>query len=376
MKSYLGKNADGLLEREDRVYFDRDMKRKIIKKSDERCAHCGKPISVKTMTVEHVIPISKGGTNELENLVALCECCNKEKSNKVVNASYYPWLRVEHSDSIHSEISRYTDNPYNVTAKNLINMDVFSMEESWVDEFQEMSIRMYKGMNSVLRDKYKTRPDEARMKQEWNKMVNKSSRLKGMTVSRVGASDFDEVLKFYKRYLKETVGYSEAKKLPINDMLNTAVYENSLYAFRDGMGDIIGAFSFRIDDCMFYDGKELILDMLCFRYVNDIIPLIFVVQSLFMDKIVSLSGLKEFPVSFRTWKQMNNATSRFFRAIKSSYEVIIDGVFIKDFICNGFNVELLKNETMEKWLESPFVKGFDGEFFEEDSEYQKWLNAI
>ena len=33
------------------------------------------------MTMDHIIPLSRGGKNEAENLVALCPECNKRKGN-------------------------------------------------------------------------------------------------------------------------------------------------------------------------------------------------------------------------------------------------------------------------------------------------------
>lgn len=68
------------------TYEERDL---ILKSSYGKCAACGKPLTTKTMTVEHIIPISRGGSNEMENLVALCEPCNKRKDNLLYTASFY-----------------------------------------------------------------------------------------------------------------------------------------------------------------------------------------------------------------------------------------------------------------------------------------------
>lgn len=41
-----------------------------------KCLKCG---SSKRLTVDHVVPISKGGSNTLLNLQCLCYGCNRQK---------------------------------------------------------------------------------------------------------------------------------------------------------------------------------------------------------------------------------------------------------------------------------------------------------
>ena len=43
------------------------------------CAKCG---STKDLTIDHIIPRVRGGTNELANLQTLCAPCNQQKSRK------------------------------------------------------------------------------------------------------------------------------------------------------------------------------------------------------------------------------------------------------------------------------------------------------
>lgn len=48
------------------------------------CYLCSKPMTAKTMQVDHIMPITKlGGTNMSYNLAPLCPKCNRKKSNKV-----------------------------------------------------------------------------------------------------------------------------------------------------------------------------------------------------------------------------------------------------------------------------------------------------
>jgi len=44
-----------------------------------RCAQCG---SQENLTIDHVVPMSQGGTDEVENLQFLCRSCNSRKSDK------------------------------------------------------------------------------------------------------------------------------------------------------------------------------------------------------------------------------------------------------------------------------------------------------
>ncbi|TRZ84908.1 MAG: HNH endonuclease [Streptomycetaceae bacterium] len=44
------------------------------------CQYCG---SEDATTVDHVVPISKGGTDDPDNLVAACTRCNYSKGNRM-----------------------------------------------------------------------------------------------------------------------------------------------------------------------------------------------------------------------------------------------------------------------------------------------------
>lgn len=53
----------------------------IYARYNGHCAYCGQPMKRKTMTVNHVVPQSKGGGNNIENLMPCCSRCNTMKAS-------------------------------------------------------------------------------------------------------------------------------------------------------------------------------------------------------------------------------------------------------------------------------------------------------
>lgn len=56
---------------------------KVFNRDNFRCVYCGRgPSDGVKLQVDHVQPVSKGGTNDLLNLVTACSECNLGKGNK------------------------------------------------------------------------------------------------------------------------------------------------------------------------------------------------------------------------------------------------------------------------------------------------------
>ena len=111
---------------EQRIRSTRTRKEQIHDKCKGICAHCGRPISIgEDFSLEHVIPLAKGGTNDYSNMVALCRECNKEKGDDIVSADYYsyaPPLVYEEIENILD--SYYKENDW-LTQDTLFKQDRF-----------------------------------------------------------------------------------------------------------------------------------------------------------------------------------------------------------------------------------------------------------
>ena len=67
-----------------RTRIPRGMRHEVFKRDNYRCVECGaSKDDGATLHVDHKVPVSKGGTDELENLQTLCSDCNLNKSDVI-----------------------------------------------------------------------------------------------------------------------------------------------------------------------------------------------------------------------------------------------------------------------------------------------------
>ena len=59
----------------------------IYYRENKKCFYCSKNLSFKQMSIDHFYPLSKGGTNDIFNIVCSCKKCNREKENTVLKNS-------------------------------------------------------------------------------------------------------------------------------------------------------------------------------------------------------------------------------------------------------------------------------------------------
>jgi len=60
-----------------------------IRNRSPMCPACGRFVECENLTVDHIIPITKGGTNYISNIQPLCALCNSTKNNFVMEAKVY-----------------------------------------------------------------------------------------------------------------------------------------------------------------------------------------------------------------------------------------------------------------------------------------------
>lgn len=73
--------AEGLIENtKRREPIPQHVQDTVWRRDGGRCVKCG---SQENLEFDHIIPLSKGGSNTVRNIQLLCQKCNREKSNKI-----------------------------------------------------------------------------------------------------------------------------------------------------------------------------------------------------------------------------------------------------------------------------------------------------
>jgi len=60
-------------------------RKNILLRDRNSCQYCGVVLPASELTLDHVIPRSRGGNSTWENLVACCHACNRRKGNRMLH---------------------------------------------------------------------------------------------------------------------------------------------------------------------------------------------------------------------------------------------------------------------------------------------------
>lgn len=112
-----------------------DEKMDIARKYHFRCAHCGAttyPMMVGGRgTVDHYIPLSKGGVSQSVNYVYLCEKCNKEKGSLILDPQkYLRYIDAKPYEQLRRYFYDYLESFEYFNRRNLLACDAYTFSVS------------------------------------------------------------------------------------------------------------------------------------------------------------------------------------------------------------------------------------------------------
>lgn len=74
---------------------------RLFKRDGYQCSYCG---SKKNLTIDHILPKSRGGRNTWQNLITCCSGCNRIKGDKTPEEAKMTMIFSPYEPSIFSEV--------------------------------------------------------------------------------------------------------------------------------------------------------------------------------------------------------------------------------------------------------------------------------
>ena len=66
------------------------LRQAVYERDNFTCQYCGFHASEKELEIDHIVPVSRGGTNDIDNLRTSCSKCNKKKGAKLERSKQAP----------------------------------------------------------------------------------------------------------------------------------------------------------------------------------------------------------------------------------------------------------------------------------------------
>ena len=66
-----------------RTSLSKDMRLAVYKRDNGICQICGKPLTLDNFTIDHIVPLNRGGINDIDNYRCTCRRCNQFKSDSL-----------------------------------------------------------------------------------------------------------------------------------------------------------------------------------------------------------------------------------------------------------------------------------------------------
>jgi 5-methylcytosine-specific restriction endonuclease McrA len=77
-------------------------RKNILLRDRNTCQYCGRTLPAAELTLDHVLPRSRGGLSTWENLVACCHPCNRRKGNRLLHETEMKLLREPRPFTLHT----------------------------------------------------------------------------------------------------------------------------------------------------------------------------------------------------------------------------------------------------------------------------------
>jgi 5-methylcytosine-specific restriction endonuclease McrA len=64
-----------------RIKIPDSVRKYVFERNNYQCQSCGQTYAETQLSIDHIIPLAKGGSNDISNLQTLCLTCNQKKKH-------------------------------------------------------------------------------------------------------------------------------------------------------------------------------------------------------------------------------------------------------------------------------------------------------
>lgn len=78
----------------------RSLRLAVYERDNFTCQYCGAHADEEELQIDHIVPVSRGGTNDFNNLITSCSTCNKKKGAKLKQDTQVPDAIVDDEENV------------------------------------------------------------------------------------------------------------------------------------------------------------------------------------------------------------------------------------------------------------------------------------
>lgn len=112
----------------------------VFKRDSFTCQYCGSTPPSVVLECDHIDPISKGGTNDLYNLITACFDCNRGKSDKTLS-NIPESIKEKHSVLIEKDLQFVEYQKLLKKHNRRINKEIKDVSDIFESEFEGFSLK-------------------------------------------------------------------------------------------------------------------------------------------------------------------------------------------------------------------------------------------
>ncbi len=110
---------------------------KVFQRDNFTCQYCGRKTPEVILEIEHVIPISKGGTDEEDNLTTSCFECNRGKGRNLLDT-------ILKDKDVHDETILLAEKEFQLAEYNYIKNKIRDRENKEIGELKNHFVNQFK----------------------------------------------------------------------------------------------------------------------------------------------------------------------------------------------------------------------------------------